>query len=137
MLLEKGAFFSSALERDKTRFDAAGLGGFMHVGAAGRGGEMTDVRSLLEAAATGSGYLGLLPRSLVAAVVAELDGPSVARLAMTCRAMRQETRGGVVWRRLTRAQEAGKPYLQCRIALPYESATMIPNLHRPTSTPNP
>ena len=46
-----------------------------------------------------------LPSSLVAEVIALLDGPSVAKLGMTCRRMREETRSSAIWRTLARRQE--------------------------------
>ena len=39
-------------------------------------------------------------------VISRLDGPSVAKLGMTCRRLREETRSGKVWRALAYAQES-------------------------------
>jgi len=52
-----------------------------------------------------TGFFGALPRVLLTDIVRLLDGPTVAQLGMTCKALRGEARCGRVWRRLAEAQE--------------------------------
>ena len=61
---------------------------------------------LLRGGADGCGYVDELPRSILLDVISRLDGPSVAKLGMTCRRLREETRSGKVWRALAYAQES-------------------------------
>ena len=56
--------------------------------------------------ADGSGYVDELPRSILLDIISRLDGPSVAKLGMTCRRLREETRSGKIWRALAHAQES-------------------------------
>ena len=53
----------------------------------------------------GGGRLATLPKAVIADIVSLLDGPSVAKLGMTCRRMRDTTRPSGIWRALARAQE--------------------------------
>ena len=61
---------------------------------------------LLRGGADGCGYVDELPRSILLDIISRLDGPSVAKLGMTCRRLREETRSGKVWRALAYAQES-------------------------------
>ena len=57
------------------------------------------------ASGDGGGRLATLPKGVIADIIALLDGPSVAKLGMTCRRMRDTTRPSGIWRALARAQE--------------------------------
>jgi hypothetical protein len=57
------------------------------------------------ASGDGGGHLATLPKAVIADIIALLDGPSVAKLGMTCRRMSDTTRPSGIWRALARAQE--------------------------------
>jgi hypothetical protein len=80
-------------------------GAFFGVGSTGERGGKDATAFATPAAPDGSGYLATLPRHLVADVVSRLDGPSVAKLGMTCRRLRQETSAEKIWKALAHDQE--------------------------------
>ena len=74
----------------------------------------------------GGGRLATLPKAVIADIVSLLDGPSVAKLGMTCRRMRDTTRPSGIWRALARAQEPHSPLVREDLARGFHGATCTP-----------
>jgi len=64
-----------------------------------------EIKRAPHSSGDGGGRLATLPKAVIVDIVALLDGPSVAKLGMTCRRMRDTTRPSGIWRALARAQE--------------------------------
>ena len=64
-----------------------------------------EIKRAPHSSGDGGGRLATLPKAVIADIVALLDGPSVAKLGLTCRRMRDTTRPSGIWRALARAQE--------------------------------
>ena len=68
-------------------------------------GKTTSTHEVRSRDDSGDGYFTTLPKAVVSDIIALLDGPSVAKLGMTCRRLRDTMKPSSIWRALARAQE--------------------------------